>query len=123
MYNGKTHDKSNIKEYTGYMILDYDKLSKQEISDMKNILKQNQYVVLIFDSPSGNGIKVLVKINQLQRIKHDDHYHEDYFNFIKDYFSYIVAANTKHQIKLFMPQKKIQATQNFFPAYYRAFFI
>jgi len=86
IYNSKTHDKQNIKDYSGHMILDYDKLSKQEIIDMKDIFKQSQYVVLIFDSPSGNGIKVLVKINQLQRIKHDDHFFEDYFNFVKDYF-------------------------------------
>lgn len=85
MYKNKKHDKININEYSGYLILDYDELSIQDMIKLKDALKQINYVSLIFDSPSKNGIKVLIKINKLDKIKHDDLYFKEYFNFVKDY--------------------------------------
>lgn len=86
MYDSKNHLKENILEYSGYMILDYDELTNQDIQELISILKNDPYVALIFKSPSDHGIKVLVKINNLERLKNDDHYFKEYFDFVKDHY-------------------------------------
>ena len=50
-----------IKEYNGITALDFDHIPENEMQDIKDKLKQNPYTCFMFESPSGNGLKVLVR--------------------------------------------------------------
>lgn len=52
--------KENLKLGSGLAILDFDKISN--VFEFKNTLKSNDYVFSCWISPSGNGLKALVKI-------------------------------------------------------------
>lgn len=63
-------------EHSGYIVLDFDKI---DVSQSKDILATDQYVYSCWVSPSGNGLKVLVKITNPER-------HRDHFRSLKKYF-------------------------------------
>lgn len=54
--------KDAIKEYTGLMTIDIDKLPIEEIETLKKKLRDDPYTAILFTSPSGNGLKVIVKV-------------------------------------------------------------
>lgn len=85
IYDNQKHDVKNIKDFSGYMILDYDNLLEDELVNITNALKQISHVALIFRSPSNNGIKVLIKINKLLKAQHDNKYFKNYYDCVKDY--------------------------------------
>lgn len=70
-----------IIEHSGLICLDFDGYTKQKylLQDKENISK-NKYVFSVFISPSGNGLKVLVKIPA------DPDNHVNYFNSLEKYF-------------------------------------
>lgn len=77
----KRNDES-IVEHSGLICLDFDGYEKQkELLEEKEKLTKNNYVYSVFVSPSGNGLKVLIKIPQ------DIDHHVDYFNSLKKHFN------------------------------------
>ncbi|WP_395043561.1 VapE domain-containing protein [Flavobacterium sp.] len=52
-----------LAEYSNCIILDIDKLSKEQLQNAKMIAAQSEFTYACFISPSGNGLKILVKIN------------------------------------------------------------
>lgn len=52
-----------LAEYSNCIILDIDKLSKEQLQNAKMIAAQSEFTYASFISPSGNGLKILVKIN------------------------------------------------------------
>jgi hypothetical protein len=72
---------SSILEHSGLICLDFDGYDKQKVllQDKEN-LSRNKYVYAVFISPSGNGLKVLVKI------PNDPENHQNYFNSLEKYF-------------------------------------
>jgi len=52
-----------IKDYTGILILDIDKLSAEQLKQTSFKANQCEYTFASFISPSGNGLKILVKVN------------------------------------------------------------
>jgi len=52
--------KENLKQGSGLAILDFDKLDNA--FEFKDSLKSNDYIFSCWISPSGNGVKALVKI-------------------------------------------------------------
>lgn len=52
--------KENLKQGSGLAILDFDKLDN--VLEFKDTLKSNDYIFSCWISPSGNGLKALVKI-------------------------------------------------------------
>ena len=52
-----------IKDYTGVLILDIDKLSPEQLKQTSLKANQCEYTFASFISPSGNGLKILVKVN------------------------------------------------------------
>ena len=52
-----------IKDYTGILILDIDKLSPEQLKQTSFKANQCEYTFASFISPSGNGLKILVKVN------------------------------------------------------------
>ena len=52
-----------LTEYSKFIILDIDKLSTTELQKSKSIAAQSEFTYACFISPSGNGLKILVKID------------------------------------------------------------
>ena len=52
-----------LTEYSNFIILDIDKLSIQDLQNAKHLANQSEFTFASFISPSGNGLKILVKIN------------------------------------------------------------
>ena len=76
--NGQRKD-NLIKEHSGLITLDFDKLGLTELINRKNELANMPYVVACFLSPSGDGLKALVRIKD--KTKHREHYNA----ILKDY--------------------------------------
>jgi hypothetical protein len=52
-----------LAEYSNLLILDIDKLSPTDLKTGSNLANQNEFTYASFISPSGNGLKILVKID------------------------------------------------------------
>jgi len=73
---------ASLLEHSGLICLDFDGYLKQkELLQDKESLSKNKYVFSVFISPSGNGLKVLVKIPA------DAESHTLYFNSLEKYFN------------------------------------
>lgn len=70
-----------LQDHSGLICLDFDgyKTKKDLMSD-KDQLSKNKYVYCVFVSPSGNGLKALVKIPK------DPDNHVGYFRALEEYF-------------------------------------
>ncbi len=82
-----------IIEHSGLICLDFDGYDKQKaLLEDKEILSKNKYVFSAFVSPSGNGLKVLVKIPA------DPENHQNYFNSLEKYFNSVYFDKTSKNI-------------------------
>ncbi len=52
-----------LAEYSNCIILDIDKLSAADLQNASHLANQSKFTFASFISPSGNGLKILVKIN------------------------------------------------------------
>ena len=52
-----------LEAYSNFIILDIDKLSQTDLQNAKHKTNQSEYTYASFISPSGNGLKILVKVN------------------------------------------------------------
>ncbi|WP_395050290.1 VapE domain-containing protein [Flavobacterium sp.] len=52
-----------LAEYSNTIILDIDKLSKEDLTKAGHLANQSEFTYASFNSPSGNGLKILVKID------------------------------------------------------------
>jgi hypothetical protein len=52
-----------LADYSSCIILDIDKLTIAELQNAKNLAAQSEFTYACFISPSGNGLKILVKID------------------------------------------------------------
>jgi hypothetical protein len=71
-----------LKEHSGYICLDFDKYEtdKKMTADRKKFEK-DEYTFSVFTSPSGNGLKVIVKIPPVVEN------HKDYFIALEKYYN------------------------------------
>jgi hypothetical protein len=82
-FSGKFNKRndSSLIEHSGLICLDFDGYEKKkDLLSAKQKFTENNYVYSVFLSPSGNGLKVLVKIPK------DEERHVQYFNSLKTYF-------------------------------------
>ena len=78
----KKRNDNALLEHSGIICLDFDGYEKQkDLLHDKETLSKNKYVYSVFISPSGNGLKVLVKIPA------DPDNHTHYFNSLEKYFA------------------------------------
>jgi hypothetical protein len=56
------HKKENILTYNNIVIIDIDHIAKDRIHSLKQRLFSDKYVFAIWISPSGNGLKVLFRV-------------------------------------------------------------
>lgn len=82
-FSGKFNKRndSSLVEHSGLICLDFDDYKKQkELLEAKESLCKDKFVYAVFISPSGKGLKVLVKIPA------DVENHKYYFNALGDHF-------------------------------------
>jgi len=83
-FSGKFNKRndSSLTEHSGLICLDFDGYAKtKELLQDKENLSKNKYVFSVFISPSGDGLKVLVKIPA------DAENHTNYFNSLEKHFN------------------------------------
>ena len=83
--------KDYLESYTGLLHLDYDKLENAE--EVKTNLISIPYTYSAFISPSGNGVKVLVKSDNAMSS------HEVAFNSLREYYDKIVSVESDSSVK------------------------
>lgn len=83
--------KDYLESYTGLLHLDYDKLENAE--EVKTNLISIPYTYSAFISPSGNGVKVLVKCDN------DISSHKTAFNSLREYYDKIVNVESDSSVK------------------------
>ena len=87
------HSKVNLVRYNNIVIIDIDHLSEEILSTAAEQLQQDEYVFAYWKSPSGQGLKGLVRISSGDE-KHLDEHHRQAFRQLTDYF------NTKYSIDI-----------------------
>ncbi len=87
LFNGTFSERNSnsLINHSGLMVVDFDKYpSNEDMIEHFEILKQNNHFLLLFISPSGNGIKGVVKVsNELDKNSHPKVFtqFQDDFNF------------------------------------------
>ena len=71
MFSGKFSSRKDegLTKHSNLIALDFDHVNVQEV---KTKLVQDQYVLAVWCSPSGDGVKALLKIEKCER--HRDHF-------------------------------------------------
>jgi hypothetical protein len=69
-----------LAEYSGFIILDIDKLSPEDLKKAAHSANQSEFTYASFISPSGNGLKILVQVNSEKAS------HKDAFLAVQDYY-------------------------------------
>lgn len=83
---GTSRTKANIKSYSQMIGLDFDHVPLEELATLIAIINQCQYTWASFISPSGEGIKVFIKVNS-NAAQHTTAYNQ-VANFYKDLSGY-----------------------------------
>jgi len=74
-------------KHSGLMVLDFDKYENDEVMlQQRSLLELNPHVILLFTSPSGNGLKVVVRIPEATKETHPKYYKKFYDDFKFDNF-------------------------------------
>ena len=83
-FSGKFNKRtdSSLIKHSGLICLDFDGYKKQkDLLEVKELYSKDNFVYSIFISPSGKGLKVLVKIPD------DVDNHKNYFNALDEHFN------------------------------------
>ena len=78
--------KSGLKEHSGLMVLDFDKIPNNKMATMFDQLKQNKHIVSVFMSPSRNGYKAIVSIPKCNAKEHEQYFKQFNKDHLYDYF-------------------------------------
>lgn len=78
--------KTGLKEHSGLLILDFDKLDTfDEVVELKEKLSNSNYIFSCWVSPSGNGLKALIKIPKVK----DNETYSNFYDAIYDNFIWV----------------------------------
>lgn len=78
-FRNGTHQAKDLDTYSGLMQIDFDNVS--DVEAVKTTLSKDKYTLACFTSPSGNGIKCIVKITP------DAKLHNEHFTALEKYYS------------------------------------
>lgn len=87
------HSKANLVHYNNIVIIDIDHLSGKALPAVEQQLLQDEYVFAYWKSPSGQGLKGLVRISCGDEKQLDEH-HRHAFRQLTEHFK------TKHSIDI-----------------------
>lgn len=89
-FNGRRR-KEHLESYTGLIHLDYDKV--EEVEKLKEIAISLPFTYSAFISPSGNGLKIIVKTDATLET------HREAFNNLKKYYDNILGVESDKSVK------------------------
>ena len=75
-----------LQQYNGIIVLDIDKLEKEKLQQCKTKIRMDDFVFASFVSPSGNGIKIFVKVSSVAE------QHKETFLALQRYFEELLAV-------------------------------
>ena len=75
-----------LTNYNALMVLDIDKLKKEKLQECKTKIRMEDFVYASFVSPSGNGLKIFVKVST------DKEQHKETFLKLQRYFEELLAV-------------------------------
>lgn len=75
-----------LTNYNALMVLDIDKLEKEKLQQCKTKIRMDDFVFASFVSPSGNGLKIFVKVST------DKEQHKETFLKLQRYFEDLLAV-------------------------------
>ena len=75
-----------LTHYNALVVLDIDKITPEKLAECKSILNSSEYVFAYFVSPSGNGLKIFVKVDSGK----DEH--KDAFLVLQKYFEELLQV-------------------------------
>ena len=89
MFNGTFSERKDdgLIQHSGLCVLDFDKYpDKATLTAERNRLKECPYVYMMFTSPSGNGLKVVIRTPESNKFEHKRRFeaYKEYIN--SDYF-------------------------------------
>lgn len=83
----KERNKKGLVNHSGLMVIDFDKYeSNDKMYDHLHELKKNPFIITLFISPSGKGIKGVVRIPHSDQFTHEKYFKEFANEFNYDYF-------------------------------------
>lgn len=77
----------HLVEYTSFLVLDLDKIEVQKLQECKTLASKDSNTFAAFISPSGNGLKILVKLQNSQIDKHKQAFKE-----VKAYYEQLLKV-------------------------------
>ena len=54
-------NQETLKKYSGIIVLDFDKLSPEQLKKCRESVMDDSFTLAVFISPSGNGLKVFIQ--------------------------------------------------------------
>ncbi len=75
-----------LQHYNALMVLDIDKLEKEKLQQCKTKIRMDDFVFASFVSPSGNGLKIFVKVST------DKEQHKETFLELQRYFEELLQV-------------------------------
>ena len=75
-----------LQQYNGIIVLDIDKLKKEKLQQCKTKIRMDDFVFASFVSPSGNGLKIFVKVSS------DKEQHKETFLELQRYFEDLLSV-------------------------------
>ncbi len=91
LFNGR-RQKENVVSHSGVIQIDLDEI-QGDIEAIRNNISRDEHLLAIFQSPSGRGLKVLIKIST------DIINHEKYFKELEKYFLLVYNVKVDKQCK------------------------
>jgi len=91
-FDGK-RSKDSILKYSRIMSLDFDDIPIEDVNELKDKVIEDKYTLGCFISPSGNGLKVFVKIDS------DESQHLTAFNQVSEHFNKILDFDADENCK------------------------
>ncbi len=71
-----TRAKANLQTHSGLICIDLDKLPPERLTTLHGLLIADEFTHVLFISPSGNGLKCVVRIDYQQPADHDRFYRQ-----------------------------------------------
>lgn len=82
-----------LETYSGFVHLDFDKLTAQQLQDAFETIAGIPYTALCFVSPSGNGLKVFIEVDT------DMEYHDEAYRQVVDFYEQKTGLQTDASCK------------------------
>jgi hypothetical protein len=77
---------NSLQEHSGLCVLDFDNIPSNEIDSFKSKISNNPHVITCFKSPSGNGLKAVIKIPKCDKETHKQYFKGFEMKYLYEYF-------------------------------------